>query len=54
MNKHLEAKAFADAVLAKLNPIFCLVVDLGVYKSTQNFCMLGCCWQKQGENATGP
>jgi hypothetical protein len=45
MSNHLEAKAFADAIIAELylDRNIRQVVDLGLYKSTQNFCMMGCC-----------
>jgi len=42
VSNHLEAKAFADAFVVRLDPSILQVVDLGVYKSTQNFCMLAC------------
>jgi len=37
VEKHMEAKAFADEVVKNLDAKFHLVIDLGVYKSLQNF-----------------
>jgi len=39
VQNHHEAKAFADEVVKNLDARFCLAVDLGVYKSLQNFCL---------------
>jgi len=37
VENHMEAKAFADEVVKNLDEKFHLFVDLGVYKSLQNF-----------------
>jgi len=39
VENHMEAKAFADEMVNYLDEKFCLVVDLGVYKSLQKFCL---------------
>jgi len=38
-----EAKAFADEVVRNLDAKFCLAIDLGVFKSLQNFCLFMNC-----------
>jgi len=39
VENHMEAKAFADEVVKNLDAKFRPVIDLGVYKSLQNFCL---------------